>query len=155
MDEQGAALIGEHVRHVLQVMGFEDVQVQCHIGRDDAVRVDIQAGEQGRLLIGVHGNHLMALQHIVRCLLRQQMTERAGIVVDVNGYQARRERSLLEVANDVANKAQRTGRSVVMEPMSAADRRTVHNALAQHQNIQTESLGEEPNRRVVVRPVFL
>ena len=154
MDTAGTVLIEEHVRHVLAMMGFGGVTVRCQVV-GDVMRVDIQAGEQGRLLIGAGGNHLAALQHILRCLLRSYMDGDVRVVVDVNGYRMRREQTLLDLAQEVARRAQRTGRTVVLRPMSAADRRAVHTALSGHKDISTESLGSEPNRRVVVRPVFL
>jgi spoIIIJ-associated protein len=155
LDGPAVALIEEHVRLLLATMGLEAAAVRCNLSGDEALRVTIEAGDDGRMLIGTHGIHLAALQHIVRCLLRRQIQQDVRIVVDVNGYRARRERSLLGLAEEVARKAQRTGQTVVLQPMSAADRRTIHTALATHKDIRTESLGDEPNRRVVVRPVFL
>lgn len=155
MDLAGVALIEEHVRYLLTVMGFTDVTVHCQLADDQTMRVDVNAGNEGRLLIGVKGAHLSALQHIVRCLLRRHAHEKIRVVVDVNGYRLRREKNLLDLAQEVARRAHRTGRTVVLEPMTAADRRAIHTALASHKDIATESLGEEPNRRVVVRPVFL
>lgn len=155
MDIAGVALIEEHVRHILTVMGFTDVTVHCHVSEDNAIRVDINAGGAGRLLIGAHGAHLAAFQHVLRCLLRKHLQEDVRVIADINGYRLRRERSLLDLAQEVARRAQRTGRTVVLSPMSAADRRAIHTALSSHKDIKTESLGEEPNRRVVVKPVFL
>ncbi|MEX0649568.1 MAG: R3H domain-containing nucleic acid-binding protein [Candidatus Andersenbacteria bacterium] len=154
-DQPAVLLLAEHVRRVLEIMGFEDVQVSCQYGEDEALQIAIEAGEAGRMLIGTQGAHLNALQHTMRCVLRKQLPAGLRVSVDVNGYRARRERSLLGLAEEVARKAVRTGRTVVLQPMSASDRRSVHTALARHKDIQTESLGEEPNRRVVVRPVFL
>lgn len=155
MDVAGVALIEEHVRHVLTMMGFDGVTVHCHLADEETMRVDVNAGTAGRLLIGSHGAHLAAFQHIVRCLLRRHTQEDIRVVVDVNGYRLRREKGLLDLAQEVARRAHRTGRTVVLQPMTAADRRAIHTALASHKDITTESLGEEPNRRVVVRPVFL
>ena len=155
MDGAGVALIEEHVRHILTMMGFEDVTVHCQLSADETMRVDVNAGDNGRLLIGAHGAHLAAFQHILRCLLRRHMSEGVRVVVDVNGYRLRREKGLLDLAQEVARRAHRTGHTVVLDPMSASDRRAIHTALANHKDIRTESLGEEPNRRVVVKPVFL
>ncbi len=155
LDTPAVTLIEEHVRRLLAVMGLLEAKVHCAVSEEHILRIDIEAGELGRILIGTQGNHLLALQHVVRCLLRRQLREEIRIVVDVNGYRARREKSLLGLAEEVARKAHHTGRAVVLQPMSAADRRMIHTALANHKNIITESLGDEPNRRVVIRPVFL
>lgn len=156
MEKAATALIEEHVRHVLVVMGFSDITVHCSVMEDNSVlHVDINAGDAGRFLIGANGSHLVAFQHVLRCLLRGSLPEGTRVVVDVNGYRMRRERGLLDLAQEVARRAHRTGKTVALRPMSAADRRAIHTALASHKNISTESLGEEPNRRVVVRPIFL
>ncbi|MEX1112265.1 MAG: R3H domain-containing nucleic acid-binding protein [Candidatus Andersenbacteria bacterium] len=155
LDGPAIVLLEEHVRRVLEMMGFGEAEVDC--GRSDSlmVSININAGDAGRALIGVRGLHLHALQHTLRCVLRKQLPAGMRVSVDVNGYRARRERSLLGLAEEVARKAARTGRTVVMQPMSASDRRTIHTALAGHKDVQTESLGDEPDRRVVVRPIFL
>lgn len=155
-DEAATALIEEHVRRLLLAMGLGHTKIRCNVETDSSIlRIDLDAGDDGRLLIGTHGTHLLALQHIIRCLVRRQLEKDIRVMVDVNGYRARRERSLLGLAEETARKAHRTGRTVVLEPMSAADRRAIHTALTNHKNIHTESLGEEPNRRVIIRPVFL
>jgi len=155
LDGPTIALIEEHVRKLLATMSLSQVRVRCEFVADNALKISVEAGDNGRTLIGAHGAHLSALQHIVRCLLRRQINPTVRVLVDVNGYRARRERSLLGLAEEVARKAQRTGRTVVLQPMTAADRRTIHTALANYKDVKTESLGDEPNRRVVVRPVFL
>jgi spoIIIJ-associated protein len=155
LDKPAITLLEEHVRRLLYVMGFNTARVTCDVVDAGTLRIHVEAGDVGRMLIGVRGAHLLALQHIVRCLLRPQLPQEMRVVVDVNGYRISRERSLLGLAEEVARKAHRTGRTVVLQPMPAADRRTIHTALAGHKDITTESLGDEPNRRVVVRPVFL
>ncbi len=155
LDGPAIALIEEHVRRLLDVMALGPAKVHCDLDSGNVLKISVEAGGEGRVLIGAHGAHLVALQHLVRCLLRRQLHNDVRIMVDVNGYRARRERSLLGLAEEVARKANRTGRTVVLQPMTAADRRTIHTALANYKDVHTESLGDEPNRRVVVRPVFL
>lgn len=154
-DMPTVALMEEHIRFLLRTMGISAISVSCTVIEGDSLRVVVEAGEEGKLLIGVHGTHLLALQHVVRCLLRRHLGNDVRVLVDVNGYRARRERSLLDLAEEMARRAQRTGHSVVLRPMSASDRRTIHTALAHDKDVTTESLGDEPNRRVVVRPIFL
>jgi spoIIIJ-associated protein len=155
LDDAATELIGEHVRRLLSTIGLEDLQVTCDASEVGILRISIGAGEEGRSLIGAQGAHLASLQHIIRCVLRRHIESDVHILVDVNGYRARREKSLYSLAEEVARKAQRTGRPVAMSPMSALDRRTIHTALAAHKDIVTESMGDGPDRRVIVRPVFL
>ena len=152
------ALIEEHIRRLIVVMGFTDTKVTCSyrtVAAQHYLHVSLIAGPAGRLLIGTHGAHLQALQHIVRALIKRQVREPVRITVDVNGYLASKERTLLHLAQEAARKAGRTGRAIVLPPMSAAARRTIPPTLAARQDVNTESLGEEPNRRVVVRPIFI
>jgi spoIIIJ-associated protein len=155
LDQPSLALIEEHVRQLLGIMGFTQVRVHCSIN-EDGLCIALEAGEASRILIGTSGAHLIALQHIIRCLLRRHLPNNEYYVrVDVNGYRSRREQTLSSLAEAVARKTQHTGRTVVLRPMPAADRRTIHTALAHRKDVRTESLGDEPNRRVVVRPIFL
>jgi spoIIIJ-associated protein len=108
-----------------------------------------------RRIIGAGGQHLFALQHLIRVMARSQLKLASYLTVDINGYRVERERTLAYLATESARKATQTGRTVVLKPMSAADRRLIHAALAQRSDVKTHSLGEEPNRRVVVRPVFM
>lgn len=155
IDQQATELIEEDIRHLFDVMGFTDIRIRCALKEENTLMVNIDAGNDGRLLIGVKGSHLEAVQHIVRCVLRRRLNNEYRTIVDVNQYRNRREQSLVRLAEQAARKAQQTGRTIVMDAMSASDRRTVHTALAGNKNVHSESLGEDPNRRVVVKPVFL
>lgn len=166
LDGQAISLIEEHVRRLLQRMGFDQASVRGFItpgvaATEDAaeaagtLHIAIEAGEEGRLLIGVQGSHLAALQHIIRAVLRRQIEKNVLVMVDVNGYRSRREKGLLGLAEAAARRAKMQGRTVVLRPMEASDRRAIHTALATRSDVRTESMGEEPNRRVVIRPIFL
>ncbi len=123
---------------------------------DDRARllIDIEAGEEGRLLIGMQGVHLEALQHVVRTLLRPHLETPAYISVDVNGYRLRHEESIMHLAQEAASRAKTTGKVVELKPMGASDRRAVHTALADRRDVTTESRGQDPQRCVVIKPVY-
>lgn len=155
IDDPSGALIAEHVRRFMTVMGMEYVHVECLMEEPGMLRISIMAGPLGNMLIGAQGATLHALVHVIRCVLRRHIAEHVRISVDVNGYRVRRERTLFEFATEVAKRAQRTGRPVALSPMSAIDRRIIHMALKLHKDVLTESTGDGIERRVVVRPVFL
>lgn len=155
MDVSGGMLLAEHVRRLLEIMGIEGSRVFCDSPEDNVLRIVIATDESGSILIGAQGAHLYAFQHIVRCVLRKSMQSDMRILVDVNGYRARRDKGLVGLAEETARKVQKTGQAISLEPMNAVDRRAVHTALAGHKEVHTESLGEGFSRRVVVRPVFL
>ena len=130
------------------------------------VRVEIAAGETNRLnvvgegdekealgaLIGRKGERLSALQHLVNLLLSKRVGEWTRILVDVEDYRGRRERQLRDLANRAAERVVETGKMLQLEPMPALERRWIHLALRDHDRVGTQSIGEEPNRRVVVLP---
>ncbi len=148
------SMIEEKVRHLLSVMSFDQVTIRSHTVSPQ-VYIHIEAGADGKLLIGPAGAHLAALQYIIRSLLRRILDPATRVLVDVNGYRARREQDLVVVAETAATKAIQQGQSVILPPMSSADRRAIHTALAGRTDVTTASHGEEPRRSVIVKPVFL
>ena len=127
------------------------------------VRVEIKAGETNRLnvvgegdekealgaLIGRKGERLSALQHLVNLLLSKRVGEWTRILVDVEDYRGRREQQLRDLANRAAERVMETGKMLQLEPMPALERRWIHLALRDHERVATQSIGEEPNRRVL------
>ena len=109
-------------------------------------------GDDSGLLIGRKGETLRSLQFLTRFIVGRQTGERANISLDVEGYDERRKQSLANLANRVAQRVVKTGRSIELEPMSARERRLVHVALAENVEVYTESSGEGRDRRVVVIP---
>lgn len=115
------------------------------------IRVNISS-EHSKQLIGQHGTTLRALQHMVRLIVSAKTSKPCLAQVDINGYRSERETKVEKIAREAAEKAVRTDSMVILKPMSSYERRLVHVALQKHAGISTESLGQEPNRRVVVKP---
>ncbi|CAN5480224.1 hypothetical protein BH24CHL9_BH24CHL9_08280 [soil metagenome] len=113
-------------------------------GADDDEREALGA------LIGRKGERLSALQHLVNLMLSRRMGEWTRVLVDVEDYRGRRERQLVEVARRAAERVLSTGTMLQLEPMTALERRWVHIALRDVEGVATQSIGEEPQRRVVV-----
>ncbi len=103
-------------------------------------------------LIGRRGETLAALQYIARLIASRELQRRANIVIDVEGYKARREKMLRRLAKRMADQAVQTGRTVALEPMPAYERRIVHLALRDNQDVTTESTGEGDHRKVTIIP---
>ena len=113
------------------------------------VLVDIN-GEDLNVLIGRRAETLNALQYILALIISKEAAHWVQVVVDVEGYRARRERQLRQLARRMAEQAIRTGKRQLLEPMSSAERRIVHLELRDHDTVTTESVGEEPNRKVSI-----
>jgi spoIIIJ-associated protein len=135
-----------------------------HLGFD--ARVDVDTGETSRLnvvaqgedrealgaLIGRKGERLSALQHLVNLMLSKEMGAWTRVLVDVEDYRGRRERQLRELAQRAAARVVETGKMLQLEPMPALERRWIHLTLRDNPDVATQSIGEEPNRRVVLVP---
>ena len=133
-------------------MGYTDVTVEVVQG--DTSKLDVRGAESERealgALIGRKGERLSALQHLVNLMLSRRMGDWTRVLVDVEDYRGRRERQLQEIASRAAERVESTGKMLQLEPMPALERRWVHLALRDHPQVVTQSIGEEPNRRVVV-----
>jgi spoIIIJ-associated protein len=111
------------------------------------------AGDDLGLLIGRHGHTIDAVQFLANAVMHRREAEPVEVVIDAQGYRARRERTLREVAARAAAEAIRTGEPVALEPMSSVERKIVHVYLkAEVPRVRTASEGAEPNRHVVVFP---
>lgn len=115
------------------------------------VLVDITGGDLS-ILIGRHAETLNALQLVTRLIVGKEVGHAAHIVVDVEGYRKRREEGLRELARKMAKQAVTTGRRQSLEPMSPAERRVIHMELRESAEVTTESVGEEPRRKVTIIP---
>ncbi len=111
--------------------------------------IDIR-GDDLSVLIGRRAETLNALQYILALIVSKEADRWVQVVVDVEGYRARRERQLRQLARRMAEQAIRTGKRQVLEPMSSAERRIVHLELRDHPDVTSESIGEEPNRKVTI-----
>jgi spoIIIJ-associated protein len=126
--------------------------VATHIDEEGGVLVDVTGTDLG-LLVGPRGATLQAIEELVRTVV-QRRTEGHGtrINVDVAGYRARRREALAQFTEELADKVRESGHDQALEPMPASDRKVVHDTVAALDGVTTVSEGEEPRRRVVVRP---
>lgn len=111
--------------------------------------VDIH-GDDLSVLIGRRAETLNALQYLLALIISKEATHWVQVIVDVEGYRARRERQLRQLARRMADQVLRSGKRQVLEPMSAGERRIVHLELRDHTEVKTESVGDEPNRKVSI-----
>jgi spoIIIJ-associated protein len=118
-------------------------------GESQQVLVDVQ-GDDLSILIGRRSETLNALQYIASLIVGKELEHWVPLLIDVQGYRARRERQLRQLARRMAEQAVHTGRRQVLEPMPANERRVVHLELRDHPQVATESVGEEPNRKVTI-----
>ncbi|MEJ5225002.1 MAG: RNA-binding cell elongation regulator Jag/EloR [Anaerolineales bacterium] len=150
------ALTRKTIRDLLRLMKVEG-EVSVRYGQPEdgeeqtPVLVDIH-GKDLSILIGRRAETLSALQYVVGLIVGKEAGHYTQIIIDVEGYRGRRERALRQLARRMAEQAIRSGRRQVLEPMSPAERRIVHLELRGHPEVDTISVGEEPNRKVTIVP---
>ncbi len=142
---------------LLVLMGMDQAQVVTRWAKpagdekDPPLVLDV-SGPGTDVLIGRRGKTMAALQHITRLVVGREVEGRAHLVVDVDGFKARREKSLRRLARRMAEQAISTDRTVVLEPMPPHERRIIHLVLRDNPNVTTESVGDRDRRKVTIIP---
>lgn len=128
-----------------------DAALEMRIDEDEVVHLNI-AGDELGLVIGRRGQTLDALQFLTNQVTNKLGGPRMRIVLDAEGYRARRAEALASLGRRMARRVRRDGREVSLEPMNAFERRIVHITLAEEDDVQTYSEGRDPHRRVIIAP---
>ena len=116
---------------------------------ENYINVSLNGDDLG-YLIGYRGETLYALQNILSAIAGKDIQNKVRVILDVQGYKEKREKTLEELAEKVAKTVVRTKKSVKLEPMKAYERKIIHSKLQQHPRVETTSVGEEPYRRIIV-----
>lgn len=124
--------------------------VEITMGTETA-KLNVKGSELG-VLIGRRGEKLASLQHLVNLIVARREGQHNRIAVDVENYRGRREEQLRDVAVRAAERVQKTGKIIQLEAMPAVERRIVHMALVENPRVRTQSVGVDPNRRIVILP---
>ena len=141
------------LRRLAELMGSTvDVKIEGPSGERPGWLVSVASDDPAQW-IGRRGQTLDALRVWCDAAATRMAASRERLAVDVAGYRERRESALRFAAKRAGDQVRRSGREVELEAMGAADRRVVHMTLQNVEGIRTESVGEEPFRRVVIRPV--
>jgi spoIIIJ-associated protein len=137
------------VEGLLKHMGVR-AQVTVRTGTDP-MTLDISGRDLGAL-IGWRGETLRALQSVTNVMLGRHLAEGERVIVDVERYRQRREHTVREIALRAARQVKMTGDAITLDAMQAFERRAIHLALQDDPDVGSSSIGEEPDRRVVVGP---
>jgi spoIIIJ-associated protein len=144
--------VDEFLRGLSAAFGLETT-VSSSIDEDGIIRTDVDGSEVG-LLIGPRLGTLEAVQEICRNVLQRKADgrEHGKVVLDVSQVREMRRKALEEFVSEAAETVRTEGREVVFEVMSSGDRKVVHDTVAELDGVESTSIGEDPRRRVVVRP---
>jgi spoIIIJ-associated protein len=146
--EQEGEIAADYVEGLLDIADL-DGDIDMDVEGDRAL-VSVVGGTLDEL-VGTRGTVLEALQELTRLAVQRQTGERTRIMLDVGGYRARRRAELTELGQDAAEEVRQTGAPKRLTPMTAFERKVVHDAVAAA-GLRSESEGEDPDRRVVVFP---
>ena len=156
VNEETMQIAANVVRDLLEKMRVK-AMINSKIGEaadevdSRVIMIDI-LGDDLSFLIGRHSEVLHSLQYITSLIVGREVGHWVPLIIDVQGYRERRERQLRQMASRMADQVAKTGRRISLEPMTATERRIIHLALRDNSEITTESIGEEPNRKVVIYP---
>ncbi|HET9105041.1 MAG TPA: R3H domain-containing nucleic acid-binding protein [Solirubrobacteraceae bacterium] len=144
----------ERLQEVLErVAEATGVEVDVEVRDEDGGLVGEFVGDDVALLIGRHGQTIDAIQHLAYRIAMQGESERRSVTVDAAGYRERRAEALRATADQAVEAALGDNRAVPLEPMTALERKVIHEHLKGRHDIETYSEGQEPARRLVVAPV--
>jgi spoIIIJ-associated protein len=116
------------------------------------IAVSVHAPDSAKFLIGKNGQNIRAFEHVLRMMFLKDNKEIRNIIIDVNDYKKAKTSHLIELAKSIVTRVRSTQKAEALPPMSPYERRIVHMELAAYPDITTESIGSEPQRRIVVKP---
>ena len=150
--EEGEDMSFDFITTLLSDIGLK-AEAKLYAVEDGTRRITIE-GEDAAVLIGHHGDTLDALQYLANlaCARKNSKGERdkSRVTIDIEGYRKKREETLRALARRMANKAKKNRRSVMLEPMSAYERRIIHSEIQNIEGVSTNSIGSDNNRKIVI-----
>lgn len=145
------------VDDILRILGIDaEISIREPLTPGDGLGtvlavIDIK-GEDLGLLIGRRGDTLVALQYLVNLILNRKHPGKGGVTIDVEHYRHRNEERIVALAKRMGDRVRESGNPITLEPMSAAERRLVHITFADDPDVETNSIGDGENRKVVISP---
>lgn len=140
--------IKKFLDELISKLPTKDITYEIKNDKNDLL-VDIN-GEDTGYLIGYRGNVLNSLQLILNNVANNDLNERVRVLLNIGGYKQKREKDLKDLAEKIAGTVIRKRKSITLEPMSSYERKIIHSALQDNSKVETHSIGEEPNRKIVV-----
>lgn len=141
--------IKEQLQKLLKDMGYI---VKIEISAKDDIPIYRIYSDNDSLLIGKNGKNLKALQIIISQIINKEINQNIKFTLDVNNYQEKKDRNLIRLAKNIAREVVQSKVEVKLDSMNSYERRIIHNALSNNSKVYTESIGEEPNRCVIIKP---
>lgn len=152
ISQENLEKIKETTKEFFQKTSFE-VGIEILNPVNNTIPVKIKA-EDPKILIGQNGQTLAEIQHLLKAILRHKIKELFYIDIDINGYKEKKLDYLKETTQSLADEVALTKREKMLNPMSSYERRIIHVELANRQDVETQSIGEEPERKIIIKPAI-
>ena len=140
----------DYVKKIVEGMGLENVILETQ-RKDNYLKITLHS-DNSSILIGKGGRTLSSIQNILRSVLSNKTNMYINIILDVENYKEKQQKNIERLAIKLAKEVRKTKEPITMDSMNSYERRLVHAALSDFKGITTESEGEEPNRKVVIKP---
>lgn len=131
---------------------FEKMNVEAEIiaeEDEDSILLKIKGDDIG-IIIGRRGETLDSLQYLTSLVVNKSKEDYKRVVIDIENYRQKREETLVKLANRLADRVVKYKKNITLEPMNPYERRVIHSSLQNHKYVETYSVGEEPNRKVII-----
>jgi spoIIIJ-associated protein len=142
--------IKNEIRNFFKKMTLS-VEIKETVQKDQALYLNVKVKEP-KLLIGEKGFTLLEIQKVLRAILRKKIPKTFYLDLDINSYKKKKIEYLKETARTIADEVALTKKEKILSPMPAYERRIIHLEIAERGDVTSESIGEEPERRVVIKP---
>ena len=142
--------IEEYIKEILKNMGYNSINIE--VTNKDTTPTFTIYSENDALLIGKNGKNLNALQTIIKETLKKELDDYIKFIVTISDYNEKREKSLIKLANNIAEEVRASQIEANLDSMNSYERRIIHNSLLNNKYVYTESAGEEPNRYIIIKP---
>ena len=150
VDADGVA--EQYIKEIFKGLGLEEVHITT-TKKTESISFDVECGDDYGCVIGRRGETLDAIQYLVRLVVGKENEEFKRVSVNVGNYREKRATTLTDLAKRNAEKVLKYGRNVVLEPMNPYERRIIHTAVQQIENVESYSIGSDDSRRVVIKLV--
>lgn len=150
ISQENLEIIKKTTEEFFKKAGFE-VEINLESPKNLTLLIDLKL-EEPQVLIGEGGKTLLEIQHLLKVILKRKIGGNFYIDLDINNYKKKKIEYLQELAKNVADEVALTKKEKILPPMPAYERRIIHLELAGRSDVTTESINQEPERRVVIRP---
>ena len=150
MKEEVVDYIKSYLKNIIELMGIK-AQFEI-IKRDKYIKVNV-ISDNNSILIGKNGRTMSSLQNLLKKSIQNKSGIKVNVILDINNYKEHQQKNIERLAIKLAKDVVKTKIEVKMDSMNSFERRLVHNKLSEFKGVTTESIGEEPNRCVVIKPI--